>query len=143
MTNTIKLTVSRRFQASPERVFDAWLDPAVVRRWLFTTETSAIARCDIQAEVGGRFEIVDHRDDGDIRHVGEYLEIDRPRRLVFTFAVPQFSPLYDRVTIEIEPDGTGCVLTLTNEMDDTNREWLEPAREGWTTMLGSLQRELA
>lgn len=46
---------------------------------------------------------------------GEYLEIDRPRRLVFTFRMPQFSDSEDRVVVEIAPLEEGCELTLTQE----------------------------
>jgi len=37
MTDPVILTVSRDIAASPERVFDAWLDPAIARRFLFAT----------------------------------------------------------------------------------------------------------
>lgn len=135
----VTLTVTRRFAAPPERVFDAWLDPATVGRWLFTTDTSTIVRADIDPRVGGHFTIVDGREDGEITHVGEYLVIDRPRRLVFTFAVPQFSPEYDRVTIDIRRLDDGCELTLTTEMSPAiYAEWGERTREGWTMMLNSL-----
>ena len=135
--------VKKRFAASPERVFDAWLDPAMARRWLFTTADSEVVRCDIDATVGGRFTIVDRREDGDIEHVGEYLEIDRPRRLVFSFAVPAYSPEYDRVTVEIVPAGSGCEVTLTNAMSPAIFvEWGEKTQEGWTTILDSLDRLL-
>ena len=137
-----KVSVKKRFAASPERVFDAWLDPATARRWLFTTADSEVVRCDIDAIVGGRFTIVDHREDGDIEHVGEYLVIERPTRLVFTFAVPKFSALYDRVTVAIRPVDGGCELSLTNELDVENEEWREQTIEGWTMILNSLAREL-
>lgn len=135
----VALTVTRRFAASAERVFDAWLDPATVGRWLFTTDASEIVRAEIEPRIGGGFTIVDGRDDGEITHVGEYLVIDRPHRLVFTFAVPQFSPDYDRVTIDIKRLDSGCELTLTSEMaPEIYAEWGEKTREGWTMMLGSL-----
>jgi len=142
------VTVTHRYAHPPEKVFDAWLDPALARRFLFTTATGEVVRCDIDARVGGRYTIVDRRppDDehmpggGDIEHVGEYLEIDRPRRLVFTFGVPQFEPGFTRVTVEIAPDGDGSLLTLTN--DDVPAEWAEPNRGGWTMILSSLEREL-
>jgi uncharacterized protein YndB with AHSA1/START domain len=135
------LTVTHRFEAPAEQVFDAWLNPAVARRFLFTAPGGEVVRCEIDARVGGRFTIVDRRDDpGDIEHVGEYLEIDRPRRLVFTFAVPQFDPTVTRVTVEIAPDDSGCILTLTH--DDVPAEWVEQDREGWTMILASLAREL-
>lgn len=140
---TVALQVTRRFDASPERVFDAWLDPEVARRWLFSDEGSEIVRAEVDARVGGSFSFVRRSGDGDLEHVGEYLEIDRPRRLVFTFAVPAISPEYDRVTIEIVRLDKGCELTLTSEMSpEIFAEWGEQTREGWTKMLGVLASQL-
>ncbi|TKT82576.1 SRPBCC domain-containing protein [Aquamicrobium sp. LC103] len=135
--------VTRRFDVSAERVFDAWLDPETARKWLFTTGEGALVRAEVDARVGGRFAFVDRRDDVDVEHVGEYLEIDRPDRLVFSFAVPMYSPEYDRVTIEIRRLDKGCELTLTNEMSPgIYEEWGEGTKEGWTKMLGTLAERL-
>jgi uncharacterized protein YndB with AHSA1/START domain len=139
------IVIKRAYAFSAERVFDAWLTPEITRRWLFTTADSEVVRCEIDARVGGRFEIVDRRDSGefkgDIRHVGEYLEIDRPRRLVFTFGVPQFDPAMSRVEIDIVAKDTGCELTLTHH--GVPQEWQPPTTQGWTTLLGSLEREIS
>jgi uncharacterized protein YndB with AHSA1/START domain len=136
---TVKLQVKKRFSASPERVFDAWLDPDTARKWLFRTETDEIVRAEIDARVGGGFTFVNRRGEEEIVHVGEYLEIDRPHRLVFSFAVPQYSPEYDRVTIEITRLDKGCELTLTDEMSaGLAEEWGEQTKEGWTMMIGRL-----
>ena len=136
-----ELTVTRRFDHPPEKVFDAWLDPNLARRFLFTTVESEVVVCEIDARVGGRFKIVDRREgQEDIVHVGEYREIDPPRRLAFTFAVPQFDPTETLVILDIRPDGAGCQLTLTHQ--DVPDEWVEQDRKGWTMILESLSREL-
>ena len=132
--------VTRRFDASPERVFDAWLDPESARRWLFATPTGAMARAEIDARVGGSFVFVDRRDGEDVEHVGRYEEIARPRRLVFSFAVPKYSPDQSRVTVEIRPDGDGCELTLTAE--HVPAEWASRTEEGWRTILDALAERL-
>jgi uncharacterized protein YndB with AHSA1/START domain len=51
----VTVRVSRRFSASPERVFDAWLDADNMRRWLFATLGGEMVRAEVEAKVGGAF----------------------------------------------------------------------------------------
>jgi uncharacterized protein YndB with AHSA1/START domain len=132
--------VAHHFSASAERVFDAWLDPAKAGKFLFATPTGTMVRAEIDPRVGGRFCFVDRRDGQDAEHVGTYLEIDRPRRLVFTFGVPQFSSEMTRVTIEIVAHGTGCELTLTH--DDVLPDYATRTEGGWRMILDSLAKTL-
>jgi uncharacterized protein YndB with AHSA1/START domain len=135
------VTITQRFGEPAERVFDAWLDPGVTRRWLFVTPSGLIVECRIEPRVGGHFTIVDRRDGEDVAHTGEYVEIDRPRRLVFTFAVPKYSSAISRVTIAISPVAGGCLLTLTN--DGVPPEFADGARKGWTDLMSRLETVLA
>ncbi len=135
-TQVVSLRVSRRFTASAERVFDAWLDPERAGRFLFATPTGEMVRCEIDPRVGGQYRLVERRDGEDVEHLGEYREIDRPRRLVFTLSVPKYSSASTVITIEIAPLDTGCELTLTDESVPT--EWADRNREGWTSILEGL-----
>jgi len=130
--------VTRRLATSAERVFDAWLDPTTVGKWLFSTPTGKMVRVEIDAQVGGRYVIVERRDVGDVEHTGEYIEIDRPRRIVFTFRVPLFSPESTRVSIDIVAlSAISCEITLTHE--GVFSEYADRTQEGWTTILSGLQ----
>jgi len=103
---TAVLVVTHRYSAPPERVFDAFLDVAIARRFLFATATGEMIEASIDPRVGGRFVFTERRPDmGDVRHVGEFLVIDRPRRLAFTFGVPQFDPRMTTVSIDLKSDG--------------------------------------
>lgn len=134
--------VTRRFAASAERVFDAFLDPEKAGRFMFATATGQMVRAEVDPHVGGRYLFVDRRPEGDAEHFGEYLEIDRPRRLVFTFSVDRGSAEADRVAIDIVPLETGCELTLTHEMKPEWAEYAERTEAGWTGMMEGLARTL-
>lgn len=139
--HTVK--VERRFDFPAEAVFDAWLDSSALGRWFFATPGGAMKKVKLDARVGGEFEIVEQRGDIDARHVGTYLEIDRPRQLVFEFSAgaadePLHAPT--RVTMEINPDGAGCVLTLTHEGVWDGFE--ERTQQGWTMILENLGKTL-
>lgn len=136
----VSLTLSRTFTASPERVFDAWLDPAQARRFLFATPDGEMTRVEINPQVGGEALIVERRGDVEALHRLRYEAIERPRRLVFLFkACIADGPVADewtRVTIAIEPDGAGAALTLTHE--GVWADYEERTRWGWTMILDSL-----
>lgn len=140
----LEVTVRHRFRQPAERVFDAWLDASMARRFLFSTDTGEMVRCEINPRVGGRFVLIDRRPDGDVKHTGEYLVIERPRRLVFTFGIPAASPTFDIVTVEITPQSDGgCSLRLTATMKPEWKDYVDRARVGWERILSSLEDALA
>ncbi|MBX3729187.1 MAG: SRPBCC domain-containing protein [Candidatus Sumerlaeia bacterium] len=137
MADATRLVVTRHFAASCEAVFDAWLDPDAAGRWLFAKPDGTMKRVEIDARVGGRFLFADQRGETLVEHQGEYLEIDRPRRLVFSFAVDATEPA-TRVTIELEETNAGCRLTLSHAIAPEWADFTEQARKGWTMILDGL-----
>lgn len=142
--DAVIVRVSRHFTATPERVFDAWFDPATLGRWLFATPGGEMRRVEVDARVGGGFVVAEQRPDGLAEHVGRYLEIDRPRRLVFLFAVEAETADADadRVTVEIVPTADGCELQLTHAMGAQYAAYAARTEHGWATILASLARHL-
>ena len=107
--------VTRKFAASPERVFDAWLDPRIAGAWLFATASRPMTRVSIDARVGGAFRFVDELEGEHIEHAGVYLDIVRPRRLAFTLSGNSRSREISHVNVEIAPANGGCKLVLVHE----------------------------
>jgi uncharacterized protein YndB with AHSA1/START domain len=134
----VLVRVTRRYGASAERVFDAFLDPSKAGRFMFATPAGQMVRAEVDARVGGRYVFTDRRDGEDVEHTGEYLEIDRPRRLVFSFSVDAFATDGDRVSIDIVPLDSGCELTLTHEMKPEWAEYAGRTSEGWAGILEGL-----
>jgi uncharacterized protein YndB with AHSA1/START domain len=122
--STTTLEMTRTFEVASERVFEAWLNPEMMRKWLFTMAgTNKVAQN--SPHVGGTWEIVDHRNGKDYRAIGEYLEIESPYKLVFTFQMPQFSDSTDTITVELKKVDQGCVMKFTQEIN-------VPHEENWT-----------
>jgi uncharacterized protein YndB with AHSA1/START domain len=140
-SNSRRVVVVYRYAASAERVYDAWLDPNRAGKFLFATPAGSMVRIEIDARIGGKFLFVDRRDGQDIEHVGKYIELERPKRIVFDFAVPKFSSIFTRVSIDIRPLEAGCELTLTH--DGVLPEYETRTNNGWKMILKSLDTSLA
>ncbi len=107
------MTVVRRVEVTitigvpRERVFDAWLSPECMARFLAAGDSHAAA-VDVDPRVGGAFRIVMASARGSHDHCGRYLEIDRPARLRFTWASPTTNAAETEVTVTFDttPEGT-------------------------------------
>ena len=146
MSTAVRL--ERTIPAPPARVYRAWLEPDLLRRWLAPGGLE-VARTEVDERVGGRFRIW-HADAG--ADVGgfecEVLELVPDERIVYRwgFVGPQRTdgPAYDSlltVTLADAPEG-GTVLTLVHErLDDLAAAMPEVADNvapGWASALDKL-----
>jgi uncharacterized protein YndB with AHSA1/START domain len=133
----MKVRVTQRYGATPERVFDAWLDPKTAGAWLFATAWRPMSRVEIDARRGGPYRLADGKG---TEYTGRYIEIARPRRLVFTLSLANSPRVVTRVTAEIEPLRSGCELRLVHENVPPDRAPLTEGR--WTGILYGLGETL-
>jgi uncharacterized protein YndB with AHSA1/START domain len=145
MTKPVQAVVLHRFSVSAERVFDAWLDVTLLGRWMFgaAVRDEKIVRIALEPKVGGKFSFLVDRQGAQVDHVGEYLEMDRPRLLVFTWAIRENLPDTSRVIVEITPLDRGCDVKVTHVMNPEWAAYVEKAAGAWTKMLDALERMFA
>lgn len=115
-STTHTLRVERQFQASPERVFQAWTTAEELSRW--SSPNDARAEVELELRVGGRYRMAMTGPDGaSHRVVGVYRTIDAPRRLVYTWrweTIPDFPETVVTVELRARADG-GTDLLLVHE----------------------------
>jgi uncharacterized protein YndB with AHSA1/START domain len=137
--------LARRIDALPERVFDAFLDPQKVATWMLATSPEdEIASVAIDPRVGGTFSFLVRRRGQDIDHIGGYVEIDRPRRLAFTWSAvasreapgAKSSGTGTLVTLDFAPAGTGTELRLTHE--GVPEEHARHIEDGWSKIIQAI-----
>ncbi|MBD8014881.1 SRPBCC domain-containing protein [Planococcus sp. Sa1BUA13] len=151
-TSTVVLSMARRFNASDKAVYEAWTNPQLMKKWLFTTEdTNQVTKNSLRA--GGSWEIADRREGTDYRAVGEYLELKPPHKLMFSFKMPQFNDLEDRITVWISMVQDRCEMAFVQEITVPHEEgWTEEdikkagddyssqSQEGWSGMFEKLRQ---
>lgn len=152
MSSPVTIRVSHRYSVPAERVFDAWFTPGQASRFLFRTRTGNVMQCEITPEVGGGFTVTDRRPaaDGDesvfdVVHLGKYVEITRPKRIVFDLTVLTFPDETTRVTVDVvavAPQVTELVLTHELGSGEQAHMLEEGSRRGWQNMLALMEREL-
>jgi uncharacterized protein YndB with AHSA1/START domain len=135
-----EVLVVRRFLAVPrERVFAAWLDPASLAEWMRPGKTTR-ATVTVDPRVGGQFRIVMSLDHGDYEHRGEYLAIDPPSLLSFTWISSNTDDRRTVVTVELLEHDGGTELILTHRRLPASK--IESHRMGWTDIVRKLDEAL-
>lgn len=109
-----KVVVRRILSASRERVFAAWTDAESMRHWMCPSAAHT-AEAALDPRVGGSYRIVMRDGTGVYEHTGEYLVVDPPSRLVFTWIAESTGGQPSLVTVELLPHTDGCELILTHE----------------------------
>jgi uncharacterized protein YndB with AHSA1/START domain len=130
------VTIRRTLPASCEEVFDAWLDAEGMREWM---SPGPVTHCEVSLEprVGGHFRIVMFAPGAEILNTGEFLVLERPARLQFTWISSRWSHQETLVTVELHRCGADCELVLTHERFPIGYS-AEQLAKGWTQILEKL-----
>ena len=135
------LTIKRRLNAPPAKVYAAWTDPQMIARWF---GPAGVERVEAQTDlrVGGRYHITMHvpGDQHDI--FGVYREVVPNERLVFSWAWKSTPERESLVTVTFKPDGAGTLLTVLHEQffdaDARDRH-----QHGWAGAIDKLEKLLS
>ena len=84
----LTVNINKTINAPIEKVFDAWLDPAMLAQFILPMPGMPAPEVATDASEGGSFTIIMHVGEDKIPHTGKYLEINRPDKLVFTWESP-------------------------------------------------------
>jgi uncharacterized protein YndB with AHSA1/START domain len=134
------LTIVRKIAARPSIVFDALTTPEGIAVWR-GPDAGPVLLAESDVRVGGRFRVRFRMLDGsEHESSGEYLEVERPRRVAMTWRwVDSEDPGESRVEIELRPIAEGTELTFTHSRlhDDESRR---SHQAGWNGALDKLER---
>lgn len=139
----LSLHLEKVLRAEPEGVFAACVEPSKLAEW-WGPDGFTSPSVELDVRVGGRFRITMQPPDGDVFHLsGQFREIERPRRLVYTFEWEEPDP-DDRqtiVTLSFVDHREGTMLVLDQGPFATEaRRALHEA--GWTETLERLEQSL-
>jgi uncharacterized protein YndB with AHSA1/START domain len=135
--------VRRLLPASPDVVYDEWLDPDALSDWMCPRPARCLA-VESEPRTGGRLRI-DISDNGVEFYVsGQYLVLDRPARLSFTWSCSTWPDpsVKSVVNVLLEPCGTEQTL-MTIEHSLLPPEFVERHAHGWAAIADQLAAELA
>jgi uncharacterized protein YndB with AHSA1/START domain len=137
------VTVRRVLPAPPDVVFDEWLDPAGMTEWMCPRPARAVT-ISLEPRVGGWLRI-DIEDSGSSLYVtGRYVELDRPRRLRFTWSCSAWADptVQSVVTVTLDQHGAGeTMMTIEHEL--LPPEQADDHARGWTAIAAQFDEALA
>jgi uncharacterized protein YndB with AHSA1/START domain len=139
VTDEFAVTVRREIAAPADDLFDAWLDAQSLGSWLRPSGVRE-TRAETDPRVGGTFRIVMVDDESSMEHIGTYREIDRPRRLVFTWSSPATRFRDSIVTVTFQPSSSSATVVEIHQVGLPDEEARASHDGGWSDALRELER---
>jgi len=139
-----EVRISRNLNASPDLVFEAWINPKHVAAWWgpagFTNPV-----CEVDAKPGGKMYIEMKASDGtNYPMTGRFLEIIRPKKIVFISGAldkngKTIFEVMNTVTFENEMGKTRLTLeAVVENISDEARPYTDGMNQGWSQSLDRL-----
>ncbi len=137
----LSLNLSRTIKAPIESVYNAWLDPEMLTKFMIPGEGMTVPKAETDAREGGRFDIIMQAGDKQMPHGGVYKKLSPYSQIVFTWESPM-SIDGSIVTLNFSEtnEGTAVELIHVKFKDEAYRADHEG---GWTSILNALDNIFA
>ena len=143
---TFSVSLSRTIASPAEKIFDRWLIPTFVGNWMFGEHLGNEKVVDLQNEVrpGGTFNYLIKRNGKEVLHDGEYLQIDRPKRLSFSWRETAKKNAHkSKVSLTLDPQEGKTKLRLSLQIDQSLEYYGEEIKQQWAERLKVLSAQLS
>ncbi len=133
----LTVNVSKIIEAPISKVFDAWLEPDTLAKFMLPMPGMENSQVKNEAREGGTFTIIMQVGENKVSHTGRYIEIDRPRKLAFTWESPESvdDSIVTLIFTKLSDSKTNVELTHVKFIDEQRRSNHEG---GWGNILGKL-----
>ncbi len=144
MTTGMTMKIQRTFQAPAEAVFDAWTSEEVMRRWFHGDHGWETPHAEVDLRLGGKVRVVMRDPDQGAEYGGggHYTEIDRPRRLAFTWVWDDDADRETLIELDFEETDGATHVTMTHH-GLRSQEQVTSHEGGWNAALDELEAALA
>jgi len=143
---TFSITLNRTVVAPAEKIFDRWLIPTFVGNWMFGSHIGNEKVVDLQNEVrpGGSYTFHITRNGKEYLHDGEYLKIDRPKRLSFTWREAAKKNAHkSKVSLSLETKEGKTKLRLSMQIDQCLELYADEIKQQWSERLKALSIQVS
>jgi len=131
---TVKAEIE--IEATPERVFRSLTDPTELAAWWGSDDMYRTHSWTVDLRPGGKWSALARGADGsDMTIDGEYLEVDPPRRLVYTWRPSWDDFVVTTVRYDLTPTATGTRLTVTHTGFGDRELVATGTGDGWKRVL--------
>ncbi|HEY7353892.1 MAG TPA: SRPBCC domain-containing protein [Terriglobales bacterium] len=133
------VTVEISIAAPRERIFQAITDPRQAPRWWGRKDEYHFDEFTMDVRVGGKWSTTGKSAKaGDLKVHGEFLEIDPPRRLAYSW-ISSWLPVFTKVLWELESEAKGTLVKLTHSGFAGNVDATKAHSHGWSLVFTWLQ----
>lgn len=139
------LTITRTFTASRELVFDVWTSPQHFAVWFGGADVAVpLDSVEMDLSEGGSWKATMQIPGGhEIHWVGEYVEVDRPSRLVLTMTDAPSAPERTTITVDLSETAGSTEMTMTQVVDGFPPEGIDQLRAGYGSFFDAMDQLLS
>jgi uncharacterized protein YndB with AHSA1/START domain len=148
VSQELVLELTHRYAAPREDVFDAWINPTVLRRWWAAQPTWETPVAEVDPTEGGRYRLSMRTDTGDVHTVGgAFTEVRPPERISYTWAWEEgpegvmAGSAETLVVVDFLEDGDGTLVRLTHSGFAID-EIRDMHVQGWDAVLANLELQV-